>query len=376
MHVKITGGLHRGNTVNGIFKLVQAYKPKKGTDDTGTVKVSVDAGVIGNTVLTPAVTVKKDQFVYCDKDGNEKDLTEMSHKVATGAQAQAMSDDIRSELESLESDDDAKARIAETFQMLEELADGCQEGIINGLVISGPAGAGKSHGVEEALERASMMSRIAVDKPMYEVVTGTATPIALYKKLYDNRHKGFVTVLDDCDSVLFDETSLNILKAVLDTKPKRRVSWLAESRALKEEDIPNSFDFEGSIIFISNIDFERTTSSKIKDHLAAIMSRCHYIDVELNSTRDLLLRIEQVCDKGMLDSRGLSKEQQAEILDYIRENSNYLRELSLRMVIKLADLYQAKKERWKTVAEHSCLRSDVRYKRALEAAKAKAKEQA
>lgn len=375
MHVKITGGVHRGNEVNGIFKMVQAFKLKKNVDDIGTVKVSAAVGSIGNTVPTPTVTVTKEQFVYCDKDGNEKDLTEMSHKVAPGVAAQA-TDDIRDELESLESDEDAKVRIAETFTMLEELADGCQEGIINGLVISGPAGAGKSHGVEEALERASMMSRIASDEPMYEVVTGTATPIALYKKLYDNRHKGFVTVLDDCDSVLFDETSLNILKAVLDTKAKRRVSWLAESRALKEEDIPNSFDFEGSIIFISNIDFERTTSSKIKDHLAAIMSRCHYIDVELNSTRDLLLRIEQVCDKGMLDSRGLSKEQQAEILDYIRENSNYLRELSLRMVIKLADLYQAKKERWKTVAEHSCLRADVRYKRALEAAKAKAQAKA
>jgi hypothetical protein len=269
-----------------------------------------------------------------------------------------------------ESDEAAMERIANTFSMLDEMTDATAQGIVRGMVISGPPGIGKSYGVMKTLEEANFHLRLKDKEEQYEVIKGSASAIGLYKKLYLNRKAGFVTVLDDCDSVLFDEQSLNLLKAALDSGEKRRLSWLAESSALRKEDIPDTFDFEGSIIFLTNLDFERTKSSKLSAHLEAIVSRCHYIDLEVSGLRDQLLRIKQIVRAGMLDKYSLSTQEKHEVVEFIFENAEHLKEISLRTVKKAADLAQAAKKGslkrdWKDLAEMTMLRSEAKYAKRL-----------
>jgi len=246
------------------------------------------------------------------------------------------------------------------------MVDTCADGTVRGLVVSGPPGIGKSFGVIAKLKEANMFRTIRGDAPWYDEVSGAATPIALFKKLYNNRFPGFVTVFDDCDNILYDEISLNLLKAALDSKKTRNLSWLAESRALRDEEIPDTFEYEGSVIFLTNTKFDQSRG-KIADHLAAIVSRCHYMDLSIDSQRDQLLRIKQIVREGMLDEYDFKYNEEQMIVQYIEENSIYMRELSLRMVKKIADLVSSKPDRWERLVQESCLTKQARFKRLLEA---------
>ena len=75
-----------------------------------------------------------------------------------------------------------------------------------------------------------------------------------YQTLFNNSAAGDILVFDDCDSVLFDEVCLNMLKAVLDSGKKRTISWKAESSALRREGIPDRFDFAGGVIQLNTKD--------------------------------------------------------------------------------------------------------------------------
>jgi len=189
----------------------------------------------------------------------------------------------------------------------------------------------------------------------FGVEKGAATPIGLYQLLYDYSATGSVLVLDDCDSVLYDELSLNLLKAALDSGAKRTLSWRSESRALANNGVPDQFEFKGSIIFITNVKFERTRG-KLKDHLDAIMSRCHYLDLTLDTMRDKFLRCKQIVADGMLDTYKFPEDEQKELMEYIYTNKNKFREMSLRMVLKLADLKKMNANKWKSYAESTCMK--------------------
>ena len=183
------------------------------------------------------------------------------------------------------------------------------------------------------------------------------TTLHLYKALYDAREKGQILVLDDIDSIFGDPESLNLLKGALDTTGKRTISYAAESRALADAEIPNSFEFEGAVIFITNIDFDMNRG-KIAEHLDAIISRCHYLDLTIDTTRDKFLWLKHVTlHEGMLTRKGLGMDEAEEILGFIYENINDMRELSLRMVLKLADLKKMEGEfDWKQKARLTCMK--------------------
>jgi len=181
--------------------------------------------------------------------------------------------------------------------------------------------------------------------------------IGLYSKLYEYSDAKSILVFDDCDSVLLDDLSLNILKAALDTSKKRTISWNTDSRLLRSEGVPNSFEFKGGAIFITNINFQNIKSKKLQDHLAALESRCHYIDLTIHTEREKMLRIKQIVGDGMLDDYDFSVEQTAELIQFVDDNKKRLRELSLRTVLKTADLIRSFPERWKRVAEVSLMRS-------------------
>ena len=180
--------------------------------------------------------------------------------------------------------------------------------------------------------------------------------IGLYCKLYNFADKDNVLVFDDCDSVLLDDLSLNILKAALDSKKTRRIHWNTDSFKLRNEGVPDSFEFKGGAIFITNIKFDNVKSKKLRDHLEALESRCHYIDLTIDTEREKMLRIKQITADGMLNEYQLGEGVVDDIVDFVDVNKKRLRELSLRTVLKVADLAKAFPDRWEAMAENTVMR--------------------
>ena len=258
-----------------------------------------------------------------------------------------------------ETDEEIMERMAQRFDILEDMTRAVKKGDVKSMIVTGPPGVGKSFGVEKVLSKHDVFADIADDQKLkkYEVVKGAMSAIGLYSKLYEFSDKKCILVFDDCDSVLQDELSLNILKAALDSGKKRMIHWNTDSRLLRSEGVPNSFEFKGGAIFITNIKFENVRSKKLKDHLEALESRCHYLDLTIDTEREKLLRIRQVVrDSGMLDDYGLEDWAKTEVVDFISANARRMRELSLRMVLKLADLRQSFPTNWRAMATTTCMR--------------------
>lgn len=251
---------------------------------------------------------------------------------------------------SKETDAQIIERIGERFNILTEMTKAVINNDVRAMIVSGPPGVGKSYGVETLLEKANLFQQLQNVKPKYELVKGTASALGLYCTLYEHCDRGHVIVFDDCDSILMDELSLNILKGALDSGKSRRISWKAESHKLRSEGVPNSFTFNGSVIFITNLKFD-AIRGKVKDHLAAIQSRCHYLDLTLDTDREKMLRIKQIAETGELFSRhNFTSDMQSSIINFMDENKDRLREISLRMAIKIADLVKVNPDTWQSLA--------------------------
>jgi hypothetical protein len=259
-----------------------------------------------------------------------------------------------------ETDEEIMERLGQRFEILEDMTRAVKKGDVKSMIVTGPPGVGKSFGVEKVLSRHDVFADVANDSKLkkYEVVKGAMSAIGLYSKLYEYSDAKSILVFDDCDSVLLDDLSLNILKAALDSGKKRMIHWNTDSRLLRSEGVPNSFEFKGGAIFITNIKFEHVRSKKLRDHLEALESRCHYLDLTIDTEREKLLRIKQVVEQaGMLDEYELEDWAKLEVVDFIVTNAKRMRELSLRMVLKVADIRIAMPTKWKAVVEVTCMRN-------------------
>lgn len=261
-------------------------------------------------------------------------------------------------MQSQETDEQIMDRIESRFAILDDMTKAAIAGDIRAMIVTGPPGVGKSYGVEYQLEKAGMFDQISGRKLKYEVVKGAMTPIGLYCTLYKNSDPKNVLVFDDCDSILLDDLALNILKAALDSGKKRRIHWNADSAMLRREGVPDMFDFKGSVIFITNLKFEHLRSKKLQDHLEALQSRCHFLDLTLNTMRDKILRIKQIFRKGdLFQDYNFTPEQGNEIIEFMMANHSKLREVSLRMALKIADLTKVSPN-WRVLAESTCMKHD------------------
>lgn len=244
-------------------------------------------------------------------------------------------------------------RISERFEILDILTRSAIVGDCRGLIISGAPGVGKSYGVENILRDYDPEGEV------YEIVKGFTRATGLLKLLYKYRHEGNVLVFDDCDSAFSDEVALNLLKSVTDTTKRRVVSWLAESNMIDDETyekIPRHFEFNGSVIVLTNLDFESMVEKghKLSPHLEAIMSRSHYLDLSMRTREDYLVRIRQVIRNGLLSD--LTPEARADVITFIERNYQVMRELSIRACVKLANLRIAS-DSWEKIARITCLKS-------------------
>ena len=256
-----------------------------------------------------------------------------------------------------ETDEEVMARIGERFEIMDNMTQAVVEGIVRSMIVVGPPGVGKSYGIVKKLEEANLFNMIAGDN-RYEVVKGATTALGLYAKLYEYSREGDVLVFDDCDSILMDELSLNILKAALDTNKKRVLHWNSDSKLLQRDGIPNKFEFKGACIFITNIKFDNVRSKKLRDHLEALESRSHYIDLTMDSMRDKYLRIKQIAATGELfkEFRFMAGEDQ-EVLEFMFANQTRWREMSMRCAVKLAALRKTMPDNWQRTAQVTLMKN-------------------
>ena len=255
-----------------------------------------------------------------------------------------------------ETDEEIMERIGERFEILDEMTRATVTNDVRAMILTGPPGIGKSYGVIKQLEKANLFNDVKGLSPAFNVVKGATTGIGLYMTLFNHSDKNSVLVFDDCDDVFYDDITLNLLKAALDTNKTRKICWNSASKFLEQEGIPNTFNFKGSIIFITNLNFDNIRSKKLKDHLAALQSRCHYINLTINTPRDKFLRIKQIYKTGKLfEGYDITEEQGADIIDFIEENKDNVRELSLRLAIKAVELVKISPKRWRRMAAATLL---------------------
>ena len=257
-----------------------------------------------------------------------------------------------------ESDEEVIARIRQRFEILDEMTTAATAGDIRAMIVSGPPGVGKSFGVERIVEKACLFDQISGKRLRAEVIKGSTSALGLYCQLYKYSDCNCVLVFDDCDSILLDDVSLNLLKGALDSGKKRKISWLSDSHMLRREGVPDQFEFNGSVIFITNLKFDTMKSQKLRDHLDALQSRCHYLDLTLDTMRDKVLRIKQIAKDGALfESYDFEECVQDEIIEFLDTNKNKFREMSLRMAIKIADLRKSFPLKWKAMAQVTCMKT-------------------
>lgn len=225
----------------------------------------------------------------------------------------------------------AKFDVNTRFRFLRQLVDMVTSERIVSMVCTGEGGLGKSYTVMQGIKEAGL-----VEEEDYVVLKGHCSPRALYETLYNNSDK--LVVFDDCDSVLKDDKSVNILKAALDSYERRMVTWSTSAR-LADEDFEPVFEFTGKIIFISN-----QSQSRVDQ---AILSRSINVDLSM-TTDEKLTRMEFILPFVAKDT---SMSVKHEALALIRQYAPRARELSLRTLLKTISIRAAGGD-WKSLAEY------------------------
>jgi len=253
--------------------------------------------------------------------------------------------------------------IKERFAAVTRMAEGVAEGKFRAMLVSGNPGIGKTFTLEDCFER--IASDVSIT---YQKVTGFVKATGLFRLFFENKEPNNVIMFDDCDSIFADEVALNFLKAACDSTRKRWISWRSEKQFADTSgsadvddlgNIPKEFEFKGHVCFVTNLDFDKLirANNRIAPHLEALVSRAFYLDLNLNSTRELFVRIKDVVTStDMLVD--LSESAKETILQYMEDNVTRIREISLRMVLKLSQIYKSSKnnEDFKVMALASCLK--------------------
>jgi hypothetical protein len=242
------------------------------------------------------------------------------------------------------------ARMQTKFENINAYAHGVVNKAVRGLVISGPGGVGKTETLVRIFEDAAEKGLIKFE----HIKGGNVTPIHLYKILYENRFDGNVVLMDDVDKIYNSEDALNLLKAGLDSSIVRKISWLSEAALLRNNEIPPSFIYNGSLAFITNrdlIDEAENGRGKDADHLEAFTTRPAYISIRFKTKRELFLWSEYMVKTNfILRQLELSDAVAEEIYTFARENYHLWRTVSIRSFIHIGRTYLMDQNRWKELA--------------------------
>jgi hypothetical protein len=243
---------------------------------------------------------------------------------------------------------ESKFSINERFGFVSDMVTMLSQGNQSSVIVSGPGGLGKSFTVMDALKKSGLKDVSLLDEAdvgssintakTFRVIKGYSTPKGLYRILYENRNS--VVVFDDCDSVLKDPVSLNLLKGALDSYSRRIISWRAD---FKDEDLPNVFEFKGRVVFISNL------PSYAMDQ--AVISRSMAVDLTMTNMQ----KVERM--KWLLNQQDFMPEfamvYKVDAINLIEDLVDKVKELSLRSLIQVTNIRKANpNNNWKKLAEY------------------------
>ncbi len=243
---------------------------------------------------------------------------------------------------------ESRFSINERFGFVSDMVTMLARGDQAAVVVTGPGGLGKSFTVTKALADIGMTDVSLVDdfavgstlntKKSFRVIKGYSTPKGLYRTLYENREG--VIVFDDCDSVLKDPTSLNLLKGALDSYSRRIISWRADMR---DEELPTSFEFKGRVVFISNL-----SSTQIDQ---AIITRSMAVDLTMTNDQKVE-RMRHLLDSGefMPEFDMAHKVDAMNLIDSLKDT---VKELSLRTLIQVTKIRKSAGANWRNLAEYT-----------------------
>ncbi|QOI66575.1 thioredoxin [Erwinia phage FBB1] len=324
--VTITKGTYRGNEVKGTFEMVKTWLP--GRENLNEVEAALGDGKV---------------FVIID--GKERGVWVFNEDIKMEGKER--------KVEVVKSVDEIKEEIRKRFNVMGLMTKGIIGGNVRSLIISGAAGIGKTYSLDKALQKSNDRGEIE-----YNMVNGKISGIGLYCKLYENRGPNSVLLIDDVD-VYSDMDILNLLKAALDSGEKRQVCWSTASSFLEEKKIPNAFEFEGTVVFITNVDIDRELErgSKLSPHINALVSRSVYLDLCVHTNEQIMIRVEDVVmTTDMLQKRGLANSEVIEVIDFMKANVARLRNVSLRTALYIADFVVTDRKNWKEIAEVTMLK--------------------
>lgn len=253
------------------------------------------------------------------------------------------------------SDADKLKDIIEAFTVYRRYAVAICEGVAPSLMVCGSAGTSKSYTMEGVLEA----HKIKHPESKVSVVKGQILALDLYETAYKHRNPGDIIVLDDADAIWDNVTALNILKALLDSSKTRHVSWKTNHPRVTSGELPNEFIYEGSIVFLSNRNIRQSIDAGAvnAEHLNAVVDRTICLDLNLHTRQECNLWVNHlVKSQKIIQSMGLTEEQEQLALDWITANRDKLLSLSIRTARQLGTCMLMGMDTWESDAVHVLLR--------------------
>ena len=219
---------------------------------------------------------------------------------------------------------------------------------MNGLLVMGDAGTGKSHWVKQALRDAG------VQKNVEYIKGGTITAAGLYVKLYLNRDPHRIIVLDDVDIINHSEKQ-KIIPLILGSCEEgydRLCAWNTVKRnaLMEEHDVPMQFTYNGKIILITN--YVRTDiADKLPQWKHAFNSRFIGVECVFTHEQKYMYTKHLVENEDMLGAncrvheriidnvkvKGYPKEVVNEAMDFIDDNYMNFTDITPRVAVSVAD---------------------------------------
>lgn len=299
------------------------------------------------------------------------------------------------------SDNDILDIVLDAEQQMQEALEDVISGLINPLIIKGPAGCGKSEAVKIATRQAGIISTDLIgsswEKPTEdEIKAGTpAYPYyctnkvtvdgalirgadyskwALAADLYANRDSG-ILCLSDNDSILQDKEAVAMIMDATEQSTERTVKYVKANTTheLQVYGVEPTFQVSTPLIILTNMDmkgmiqFAKAQGKKKiqKDYITrweALVSRGTYIDLQMNSPRSIRVfcehKIQQT--KMLTDSRwleekfgrSLTKQEEKDCMHWIRHNQGKLADpLDLRTYNKVAGIMLNRADTWEKSAK-------------------------
>ncbi len=223
------------------------------------------------------------------------------------------------------------------------------KGIEHGMFLYGAGGMGKTTIVWNAMEESGKEFM-----KQWIKISGTISAPGLYSLAWSYRHKGNVIILDDADKVFLDKEARDMIKALTDDKPKRIISRAKQKELIDQdgENIPNSFQFEGALIIISNLSADKLAKDgNISDDFMAIVSRMPTIDININTPNERVIRLSYMIDHGILDEYQLTSEEMELLKGFLSESIGKIDLLCLRKLKLIARQIKEHPENWRDMVE-------------------------